>query len=265
MYPPPGERCLRFVGDSIRFTLHGPGGRPLPQGFRALLRTNLGRASVLQEEIIHSHAGNLPFAGASWRDIPMHPGGDVWHLDLSLAEVGFFKSKAYAVDPQGRQYWPDGQDVGLSVHPDSCRTFNTIYCAFTRMFGDTKTAVTTRNESLEGQLAKLDKQGYAVIPPSGTLRDLIQQLPHIIDTLGCRVLHLLPVNPVPTVLARFGRFGSPYAAQDLTAIDPALVEFDRRTTGVDQFRELTYAVHLKAGRIFLDIVMNHTGWGEEKS
>ena len=86
-------------------------------------------------------------------------------------------------------------------------------------------------------------------------------MPHIFDTLGCRILHLLPVNPTPTTYARFGRFGSPYAAQDLPAIDPALVVFDKRTTGVDQFRELTYDVHRRGGRVYLDMVINHTGWG----
>src|SRR5271156_1772268 len=126
------------------------------------------------------------------------------------------------------------------------------------MFGNTRTAVSTVNEKLDAQLGQLDAQGYAVIPPSGTFRDLVQQLPHIMDTLGCRILHLLPVNPAPTVYARFGRFGSPYASLDLTAIDPALVVFDRRTTGIDQFRELTYATHLKNGRVFIDIVINHT-------
>jgi len=49
--------------------------------------------------------------------------------------------------------------------------------------------------------------------------------------------------------------------QDLTAIDPALVEFDKRTTGVEQFCELTRATHLQGGRVFLDVVANHTGWG----
>ena len=97
----------------------------------------------------------------------------------------------------------------------------------------------------EAQFKEWDKLGYTVIPPSGKFRDLIRQLPHIMDTLGCRILHLLPVNPTPTTFARFGRFGSPYASLDLTAIDPALVEFDRRTTGVEQFCELTYAVHLQ--------------------
>src|SRR5690606_7738757 len=79
--------------------------------------------------------------------------------------------------------------------------------------------------------------------------------------LGCRILHLLPVNPTPVTYARFGRLGSPYAVLDLSAVDPALVEFDRRTTGIDQFRELTSAAHIRGARVFLDIVINHTGWG----
>ncbi len=129
------------------------------------------------------------------------------------------------------------------------------------MFGQTRTALSTLDATLENRLAELDEAGYTVIPPSGKLRDLISFLPHIMGTLGCRILHLLPVNPTPTTYARFGRFGSPYAALDLTAIDPALVVFDRRTTGLDQFRELTYAAHLRGGRVLLDIVINHTGWG----
>lgn len=261
MHPWPGERLLRFVGDSVRFSLRGAGDRPLPPGWRARLRTNLGRADLVRNEVIGSHAGKLPLASASWRDIPMHEEEGQWRLDLCLVEAGYFKAKAYAIDAQGRQFWPDGPDVGLSVHPDRYRTGNTIYCAFVRLFGATKTAVSTRNEALQPQLESLDRQGYTVIPASGKLRDLIPELAHIIDTLGCRIIHLLPVNPVPTTYARFGRFGSPYACEDLTAIDPALVEFDRRTTGIDQFRELTYAVHARGARVFLDVVTNHTGWG----
>jgi starch synthase (maltosyl-transferring) len=44
-------------------------------------------------------------------------------------------------------------------------------------------------------------------------------------------------------------------------VDPALVEFDKRTTGIDQFCELTYAAHSLGARVFIDIVINHTGWG----
>ena len=260
MQPPPGERLLRFVGDRVRFSLRIP--PSLAQGSRALLRTNLGKAERLRQEVIATHAGKDPFSIAFWRDVPMLPGpNNEWAVEIPVTDVGFYRAKAYMVAPDGRQFWPDGADAGVSVHPNDYRTGNTVYSAFPRMFGESKTALATRDEALEKQMAKLDGRGYAVIPPSGKLRDLIRELPHIFDKLGCRILQLLPVNPVPATFARFGRFGSPYACLDLTGIDPALVEFDHRTNGVAQFCELTDAVHRRGGRVFLDMVINHTGWG----
>lgn len=191
----------------------------------------------------------------------MQPQGEGWEAKLPLAEPGFFKAKAYLLDSRGWQYWPQGPDVGISVHPDFCRSGNIIYCAFTRLFGSRRALAAGSDPVIEAQLGPYDAHQYTVIPPSGKLRDLTRTLPHIFGTLGCRILQLLPVHPTPTTYARFGRYGSPYAALDMTAIDPALVEFDRRTTGIDQFRELTYASHLLGGRVFLDIVINHTGWG----
>lgn len=211
MQPPPGERIHRFVGDRVRFTLQFPGGNPPPNGWRARLRTHLGRAEVLCREIIEAHASGLPAAGESWHDLPMQLADGQWTIELPLTQPGFFKSKAYLTAPDGWQHWPAGPDVGLSVHPDCYRTANTIYCAFTRMFGPNAATTRTVNEAQEAQWSKMDKQGWTIIPPSGKFRDLIRELPHIIDVLGCRILHLLPVNPVPTTYARFGRFGSPYA------------------------------------------------------
>jgi len=261
MTPAPGERLVRFVGDRIEFRLAPASGGPLPPGWQAFLRTNLGRAAIRRQEIIRAQSGRLALAHSAWRDIPMQVEKGEWRREITLTETGYFRAKAYVTDEHGRQLWPEGPDAGVSIHPDSYRTANTLYCAFVRMFGPTRTATSTKNPTLEEQLSELDKRGYTVIPPSGKLRDLIKHLPHIIETLGCRIVQLLPVSPTPTVYARMGRFGSPYASQDLTAIDPALVEFDRRTTGVDQFRELTYAAHSQGGRIFLDLVTNHTGWG----
>jgi predicted glycogen debranching enzyme len=261
MSPAPGDSCVRFVGDCIRFTLRDRnGGRPAG-GWRALLRTNLGRAQQLRHEILEAHTQGLALAGSSWRDLPMTETDVGWSLEMPLVEVGYFKAKAYLVDARGWQHWPDGPDVGVAIHPDCYRTANILYCAFPRMFSASKNASSTEDSPLEKTIQTLDKTGYTVIPPSGKLRELTQALPHIIDTLGCRILHLLPVNPTPTTYARFGRYGSPYAALDLTAIDPALVVFDKRSTGIDQFRELTYGTHLLGGRVFLDIVINHTGWG----
>jgi len=261
MSPAPGERLLRHVGDRVRFALRHADGSPFPAGWRVLLRTNLGRATAARHEVIAHRGSNQPFAGTSWRDIPMRPDGADWALDLPLTEIGWFRGKPYAVDEHGKQHWPGGSDIGISVLPDAYRTSNTIYCAFIRSFGGARTAATTANPLLDAQLKALDAHGYTAIPPSGKLRDLTAQLPHIVETLGCRILHLLPITPTPTTYARFGRYGSPYAGQDLTQIDPALVEFDRRTTGVDQFRELAYAAHLMGARVFIDIVINHTGWG----
>lgn len=262
MSPAPGERLLRFVGDRVRFQLRTADGAPWPTEWRALLRTNLGRADVVRQEIIHAHRQRLKLVNAAWRDLPMQPQPDgVWSIELPVTEVGYFQAKAYAVDSRGWQYWPEGPDVGLSVHPSSYRTANIIYCAFVRMFGPASAVARLNDARLQAAMAALDKLGYTVIPPSGKFRDLIRALPHIIQRLGCRILHLLPVNPTPTVYGRFGRFGSPYALQDLLAVDPALVDFDRRTTGLDQFRELTYATHKLGGRVFLDVVINHTGWG----
>jgi starch synthase (maltosyl-transferring) len=263
MIPAPGRRIVHYAGDRIQFRLSHP--NPGQAGWRALLRTNLTRAVEAREEII-ALSGARPsesrtFAGASWRDIPLSPCADGWELDLALTETGYFRAKAYCVDPEGHLHWPEGEDVGISVHPDQLRTGNTIYCAFPRMFGEARTAKTTRLPALEEQLKALDQQGYAVIPPSGKLRDLTACVPHIVETLGCRILHLLPIGPTPTTYARMGRFGSPYALLDLKGIDPALVDFDQRTTAVDQFRELAYAVHLRSALVFLDIVVNHTGWG----
>ena len=257
MTPPPGARLLRFVGDRVPFALAHPA--PGSPGWRAFLRTNLTRGTRMRTETLALLGeGSRDPAGSSWRDIPLFEQEGGWGLDLALTEPGSFCAKAYCVDPEGFQHWPEGDNLCLSIHPDRLRTANTIYCAFPRMFGN---AAQRQKPELAGAIQSLDTAGYSVIPPSGLLRDLTAAVPHILERLGCRILHLLPVGPVPTTYARMGRFGSPYAQLDLTAIDPALVEFDRRTTAEEQFRELTAAVHQRGGQVILDILVNHTGWG----
>lgn len=261
MSPEPGERQVRHVGDTLRFSLTADPNACPANGWQARLRTNLGRARAFRREIIRARTARVAPFGASWHDVPLEWDGARWSREFVLTEVGFFAAKPYLLDPKGYQHWPHGPDTGVSVHPDWIRSANLIYCAFTRLFGNTRTARRLHPEDVEGELKSLEQAGFAVLPPSGTFRDLTRQLPHIIDRLGCRILHLLPVHPTPTTFARFGRMGSPYAALDMTAVDPALVEFDQRTTGVEQFCELTQAVHQRGARVFLDIVINHTGWG----
>ncbi|MDB6054646.1 MAG: glgE2 [Verrucomicrobiales bacterium] len=259
MTPGPGEKFVRFVGDRLEFSLRV---QSTDRNLKAFLRTNIGNGATLRKEIIDSYSGRRPLSVEFWRNIPFRKKDETeWVLELACVEVGFFHAKAYVEDEDGNQAWPHGADVGISVHPDSYRTNNTIYCAFVRMFGPNKTKTISINPKLESSLKALDKLHYSVIPPSGTFRDLIKELPHITETLHCRIVHLLPVSPTPTTFARMGRFGSPYACMDLTAIDPSLVEFDQIKTGIEQFCELTDAVHLRGAKVFLDIVINHTGWG----
>jgi len=259
LQPAPGSQQLHFVGDTIRFELSlGQADASL----KAYLRTTLGQAQeVLQSIIEPIEHGSTP-TDEGWRDLEMSPDGGAWHIDVSLDDVGFFKATAHVRDASGFQHWVEGGNIGISVHPAHTRFGNTVYCAFPRLFSATKTTRQPAVEPLDERLAKLESGGWTIIPPSGTLRDLKAELPHILGRLKCKWLHLLPISPTPaTPDARMGRYGSPYAALDLTAIDPALAEFDRRTTGVQQFVELADETHRLGGCLMLDLVINHTGWG----
>ena len=261
MWPGAGENLLKYCGDWIQFRFAFEDGRSIPEGWTVFLRTNLGRARRLKEEVIHAHSHKWPLIGESWRDLPMTISGNEATIELPIHEVGYFEAKAYARDEEGRQIWPDGPNVGISTHPDFCRTANIIYCSFIRLFGETMAERAALPEQPALALEKLDSAGFSCIPPSGKFRDLIKHLPHIVDRLGCKIIHLLPVNPTPTTFARMGRFGSPYAALDLTGIDPALVEFEHQTSPVDQFCELSDAIHRHGARLIIDLAVNHTGWG----
>ena len=57
-----------------------------------------------------------------------------------------------------------------------------------------------------------------------------------------------------------GRYGSPFASLNLFDIDSSLAVFDKKTTPMDQFKELVDAIHYRNALIFLDIPINHTGW-----
>lgn len=259
MTPAPGERRAAFVGDRLTFALRAEGEKA--SRCAARLRTTIGAGNVLNEEVARAFEASAPMSRAAWQDLPMERTATGFRLSLVLAEPGFYRAKAFLTDEKGFQHWPAGEDFGVSVHPSDYRTANLVYCAWPRLFGKSKESARLVDEKEEERLREWDRRGYAVIPPSGTLRDLKRALGHIVEKLGCRIVHLLPVHPTPTTFARFGRYGSPYASLDWTAMDPALVEFDRRTTGEEQFCELTAEAHRMGARVFLDLGINHTGWG----
>ncbi len=253
--PMPGARRLHFAGDTFTFHLKVP---PSWEG-QAWLRTSLGHGRSVRREIIRKVDRQENPLGRSWYDIPM-TGVEKgrYSLTVALTEVGHFEAKAYflkrdSADP----LWPPGANTAINVAPADTCCANIIYNAFVRQFGPNKQgAMGAVDPAVKG----LDDAGYAVIPPSGTFRDLIAELDFIIGHLGCRIVQLLPIHPTPTTYARMGRFGSPYAALSFTAVDPALAEFDPKATPLEQFIELVDAVHARGARLFIDIAINHTGW-----
>ncbi len=96
---------------------------------------------------------------------------------------------------------------------------------------------------------------YEVFPrdfsSDGTLNAVTAKL-KTLHTLGVNVLWIMPVHPIGEV-HRLGPLGSPYAARDFYAIDPAL------GTKAD-FTHLVEAAHALGMRVILDIAADHTAW-----
>ncbi|MFH1970096.1 MAG: amylo-alpha-1,6-glucosidase, partial [Verrucomicrobiota bacterium] len=180
---------------------------------------------------------------------------------LPLLEAGHFEAKALFLPESASQpRWPEGPNTVINVHPAEYCCANSLYNAFVRQFGQERHTPLAFTPGQTKGIQALQANDYAVIPPSGTFRDVIRQLDFIIGRLHCRALMLLPIHPTPTVYGRMGTFGSPYAALDFMDVDPALAEFDPKATPLEQFGELVDAVHARGARLFLDIAINHTGW-----
>ncbi|MFC1817424.1 glycogen debranching protein, partial [Thermodesulfobacteriota bacterium] len=255
--PAPGSRLLKFRGDTVTFTLYLADKH---EGV-ACLRTNIGHADITRREVIRNVLYDYPPLGRDWFDIPMVR-VDNYHFraTLPLCQEGHFEAKSYFVSKKdGETYWPKGANIVINVEPADTCCANIIYNVFVRQFGPNKSGGFFESAKPEW-FDTLDKSGYAVIPPSGTFRDLIAELDFIINELGCRILQLLPIHPTPTTYARMGRFGSPYAALTFTAVDPALAEFDPTATPLEQFVELVDAIHSRNAKLMIDIAINHTGW-----
>ncbi|MCP4681216.1 MAG: glycogen debranching protein [Desulfobacterales bacterium] len=256
--PAPGTHVRMFRGDTLTFTFS----QPANEKGDAWLRTNIGHAGIFRKEIIREVILDDPPKGRDWFDIPMtqtNPG--TFQATVPLCEVGHFQAKCFFIKQGDTQpKWPGGLNTIVNVDPSDTCCSNIIYNAFVRQFGPNKNGTSVLNPSKHDLVKMLDKAGYTVIPPSGTFRDLIGELDFIIHTLGCRIIHLLPVHPTPTTYARMGRFGSPYAALNFTAVDPALSHFDPSATPLEQFGELVDEIHRRHAQLFMDIAINHTGW-----
>ncbi|MCP3967871.1 MAG: glycogen debranching protein [Lentisphaerae bacterium] len=244
-------------GDCVVFRL-----RAVPDGEgKAFLRTNLGRAAVRRQEIIDHTERNAAMLSCDWHDLPMRKTDDnCWEIELPLIEVGCFEAKCWFLRfSDNEQLWPDGKNFRIKVEPARNICGNTIYTVFPRQFGPNMECCKVSDEE-QNSCKLLDDLGYTVIPPSGTFRDVINQLDFIVGELHSRIIQLLPIHPTPTVYGRMGRYGSPFASLDYFAVDSGLAEFDTTATPLEQFLELVDAVHARDARVFIDIPVNHTGW-----
>ena len=249
------EYKIFYRGDCVRFHLK----LDSPLSGKAFLRTNLGRLSVRCQEIAE-HVSAVQ--GRDWHDVPM---GRIFEteftLSLPLTETGSFSAKAwFLADGQKKPLWPEGENITFKVEPPAYVCGSGIYTAFARQFGPRLAEKEETQNDLSDSISRLDEKDYVVIPPSGTFRALIDKLDFITGTLHSRIIQLLPIHPTPVTFGRMGRFGSPFASLDYFAVDPALAEFDKKTTPLDQFVELVDAVHARGAQLFLDIPVNHTGW-----
>ncbi|MBW1898412.1 MAG: glycogen debranching protein, partial [Deltaproteobacteria bacterium] len=256
--PKPGSDFLMFRGDLFSFTLS----LSQKEEGRAWIRTNIGHASAIREEIIREVEDETPRLGRAWFDILMVRVDDLnFRVTLPLCEVGHFEFKCFFLKEGTKiPVWPQGGNVRINVSSSEVCCANIIYNTFVRQFGPNKMKAQPLSDSEKNCINSIDQAGWSVIPPSGRFRDLITELDFIIEKLGCRFLQLLPIHPTPTTYARMGRFGSPYAALSFTAVDPSLAEFDPAATPLEQFIELVDAVHARNAGIILDIAINHTGW-----
>jgi len=255
--PGPGTCGLAHCGDAATFTLE------LDHERRGTgwLRTNIGSAQVRFSELVNRLEKGEAILARDWHDIPMRRlDARRYQVVLPLVEAGRFEAKSFFL-PAGENepVWPRGDNTVVKVEAAESCCANSIYCAFVRQFGRNRSEAAAPSGGADATRL-LEDAGHTVIPESGKFRDVIKELDFIVGKLRCRIVQLLPIHPTPTVYARMGRFGSPFAALDFMDVDPALAEFDRRTTPMDQFKELVDAVHHREARIFLDIPVNHTGW-----
>ncbi|MGD9149385.1 MAG: amylo-alpha-1,6-glucosidase [Desulfobacterales bacterium] len=249
---------MRFCGDLLNLTLQLPNS----QAGTAWVRTNIGYAGIIRNEIIREVEEKKTPLGKAWFDLPMQRLDERrFAATLPLCEAGHFEAKCYFLkDGETQPTWPPGPNAAINVESADACCANIIYNAFVRQFGPNKAGRQELSSPDAQCVQELDSAGYTVIPPSGTFRDLIKELDFIIGELGCRLLMLLPIHPTPTTYGRMGRFGSPYAALGFTEVDPALAEFDPHATPLEQFIELVDAVHQRNAKILIDIAINHTGW-----
>ena len=176
--PTPGKRLVKFCGDRIVFKLT----LPFEQDGTAWIRTNIGQAGIIRREIIGQVEQDETPVGRAWFDIPMtRVDGQTFGATLPLFESGHFEAKCFFLPRDATTpIWPAGTNTVVNVDAaDNCCA-NIIYNAFVRQFGPNKAGVKYPADGDQKHITHLDHSWYTVIPPSGTFRNLIDELDFIL-------------------------------------------------------------------------------------
>ena len=88
----------------------------------------------------------------------------------------------------------------------------------------------------------------------GTLMAFMEHIPRLYR-MGIDILWLMPITPI-SVEKRQGTYGSYYAAQSYTDIDPSYGT-------ADDFKELIATAHSFGMKVIIDWVANHTGYDHQ--
>jgi starch synthase (maltosyl-transferring) len=254
---------LQFSVLPIRIRVHHPENTSR-KGLRVVIRTNLNQAHQSRLQVIDKIERGLSYSTDFYDIVATYRSDEqAYGVDVLLGEVGYFEYKV-RVESVGKGNpwvkWADGPNQGVSVTPLPYGRDNSIYCAFIRQFHAEKGQASLVKPELEENIQSLEQQGAFVLPPGGNFENFNEALPFIINELGMKIIHLLPINPVPTSYGRMGMYGSPYATTDFFGIDHTYATFSRYKTIEDQFIDLTSTIHGLGARVFLDMVVNHTGW-----
>ncbi len=253
--PGAGTRLIKYAGDLLEIRLE-----TASNSGHAFVRTTFASLHARRQEVIKEVEKGIPPRQSAWKDVKMEElGAGCFTVTFPLREVGVFEFKACFVSPDGKLNWVPGDNLTVKVEPAFSVSSNSIYNAFIRQFGrnidsDKETQVEREAELL------LNQNGYVVVPPTGKLSDFKDKIPHVMDTMGFRIVLFLPIHSTPVSYGRMGHYGSPFAPLDFYGVDPSLATFDKAHTPVQQFCELLDCIHARGGKAFIDIPFDHTGW-----
>ena len=261
----PGSNCNLLQYSVLRIRVKVRQHHPGSSGpFRVIIRTNLNQARRIRRQIIDQVEKGRSYS-TDFYDINARYDRhrDEYGVDILLNEVGYFEFKVRVESARRDQpwvKWADGANIGISVCPVEYARNNSIYCAFIRQYVPDKNLSNMHKPQMEETIINLEKQGAYVIPPGGNFKSFMEVLPFIIKEMGMKIIHLLPINPVPVAYGRMGMYGSPYANNDYFGIDHTFGTFSHYQTIEEQFTDLTSTIHDLGGKVMLDMVINHTGW-----